>query len=503
MRVDGYIRVSRVGGREGDSFISPEQQREKIEQWARLHDVQVVEWHVDLDKSGGTLDRPGLDAAMRRIRDGQTDGLAVAALDRLSRAGVPDALNLVYEIVDSGGKFAAIDMGVDPTTEFGEFGLTIMLALARMQRRRVTASWRDARARAVARGVHVASATPTGYRRREDGVLEPHPVYAPVITDVFRQRAGGASWAELGRLLDSRKVEGPYGQINWRTRAVSHIIENRVYLGEARSGEFVNPAAHEPLIDEATWHAAQSAVGAPAVRGEPSLLAGLLRCAGCRHLIKPDVMKDRDGTKLRFYRCRGQHASGTCTDRAAVLGRVVEPYVEGLIRARIRAQRLVAEQDVGSSSELVEADRDLEQARFALEKFRANPRLIVLLGDVEYEKQLSHHLDDVAQAQARVSEIRQQIAPVGLPIFELEAMLGDMTVVEKRKVFAALVDAVVLRGGRQLAIEDRVHVLWRGEMPDDFPRRGRRVPLAPFVWPDDAEGGAGVPVAEDLEEHAL
>jgi hypothetical protein len=35
-QLDGYIRVSKVAGREGDSYISPKVQREKIEGWAKL-----------------------------------------------------------------------------------------------------------------------------------------------------------------------------------------------------------------------------------------------------------------------------------------------------------------------------------------------------------------------------------------------------------------------------------------------------------------------------------
>lgn len=52
-RLDGYIRVSRVGDREGDSFIAPKVQREKIEGWARLHDVKLGEVVVEHDVSGG------------------------------------------------------------------------------------------------------------------------------------------------------------------------------------------------------------------------------------------------------------------------------------------------------------------------------------------------------------------------------------------------------------------------------------------------------------------
>jgi hypothetical protein len=34
---------------------------------------------------------------------------------------------------------------------------------------------------------------------------------------------------------------------------------NRVYLGEARNGEYFHPNAHEPIVDRATFEAAQLA----------------------------------------------------------------------------------------------------------------------------------------------------------------------------------------------------------------------------------------------------
>ena len=42
MQLIGYIRVSLVAGREGDSFISPGVQRDKIMKYAELHDNEVI-----------------------------------------------------------------------------------------------------------------------------------------------------------------------------------------------------------------------------------------------------------------------------------------------------------------------------------------------------------------------------------------------------------------------------------------------------------------------------
>src|SRR4051794_12750732 len=244
MKLDGYIRVSRVNGREGDSFISPDVQREQIERWAQLRGVEIAAWHTDLDQTGGKLKRPGLERALARIRGGKTGGLAVARLDRFSRAGVADALKVVEEIHDVGGEIAAVDLGIDPTTPFGEFAMTLMLGLARMQRRQIADGWKEAQRRAVDRGIHIASKPPTGYVRGDGGRLQPKPDDAPHIAEVFRRKADGASWRDLALYLRKHRVESPYGTTHWQPRALSHLISNRAYLGEARCGEFVNAKAH-------------------------------------------------------------------------------------------------------------------------------------------------------------------------------------------------------------------------------------------------------------------
>ena len=51
-----------MAGREGESFISPEVQRKKIADWAKLHDVEIVQWWEEIDQSGAKLaaaDVPG------------------------------------------------------------------------------------------------------------------------------------------------------------------------------------------------------------------------------------------------------------------------------------------------------------------------------------------------------------------------------------------------------------------------------------------------------------
>lgn len=497
VKLDGYVRVSRVGGRGGESFISPEVQRAQIEGWAALRGVEIAAWHTDLDVSGGSMDRPGLNDAMRRIRDGQTGGLAVARLDRLSRAHLSEALRTVRELHELGAHLAIVDLGVDPTTPFGEFAMTLMLAMARLQRRQIGDAWSEARERAVQRGVHVASATPTGYVRGDNGRLEPHPQFASVVGSLFGLRAAGASWQQLADVLQDAGVTTPYGAKLWTTRSVQKLVCNPVYLGEARSGEFVNPAAHQALTSREVWEAAQQPRGAVSERRPQSTLNGLLRCAGCRHAMKPDTVKMRDGRRERTYRCRGRYSTGLCEDRAAVMAHLVEGHVERLLLRRVGDLEAQAHE----STRDIDVLRDeLRRAEHALEVFRDDPRILDALNDpAMFVAGLEKRRDAVQALRDRVSDAEARLAPAGLPVAGLAAMWPGLSVQERRQVFAAAIDAVMLRSGRTLAIQDRVVVLWRGDAPGDLPGRGRVRPVEPFVWPQ-SPGDMGVAGAEDREE---
>lgn len=474
LKLDAYVRVSRTNGRSGDSFISPDQQRDKIKAWARLRGVQIAKWHdPDLDQSGGKLSRPNFDKALGRVEAGKTGGIVVAKLDRFSRAGVADALKLIESIHEGGGKVASVEENIDPTTPAGEFTMTLFLALARMQRQQIAANWSDARRRAVERGVHIASKVPTGYRGTVAGYtpkgepiagpLEKDPEAAPHIAEVFRRKAEGASWRDLALYLREHEVESPYGTTDWLPRALTHLISNRAYLGEARSGEFVNPEAHGAIVDEASWQAAQEAKGERPVNGMGgSLLAGILRCAGCGYVLKPDTMKDRDGEKLRLYRCRTERSSGRCPAPAAVLGRVIEPYVVGAFFDGIGGMR-------AEGSALT---AELEAAEAALA--RAEQELTAYLGAVSaddvgaeaFREGARQRRDRADAAREALDQARGRAGVAELPLrADLEAEWPKLDVGEQGDLLRAGLDRVTLRRGR-VPISERAQLVWRGEDVD-------------------------------------
>jgi len=473
--------VSRVGGREGERFISPDVQRERIRAHAQALGHEIATVHQDLDLPGSHSKRPGLQRMLARVERGTVQGVIVARLDRFGRSTIDVHRNL-ERIRQAGGELMSAAEGVDTSTPIGRFFLAVTAAFAELELDRIRENWDTARERAVSRGVHVASRTPTGYVRAEDGRLHPDPVAAPVVAAIFAERGRGASWRELAGKLAEAGVATPYGSEHWTPRSISHILANRVYLGEARSGEHVLPGAHEPLVDEATWLAAQRPGEKATGTLGGALLSGLVRCAGCRYVLKADSMRARDGEKLRLYRCRGESASGRCPSPASVLGRVIEPWV---IERFFEGLGDVLAEAVAASESHRQLETDLDSARRELATYR-DSAAAEILGRDSFEAGLRARAGHVGRLERLLAEARDAAGVTDLPdAISLRETWEELEVAERRHLLSLGIDAVFLRsiGQGSSPITERALICWRGEAPEDLPGPGRRVGLRSFDWP--------------------
>lgn len=486
--LDGYVRVSRVGGREGDSFVSPQLQRERIEAAARNAGAEIVEWHEDLDESGGDADRPGFVRALERVESGETEGIVVSKLDRFARS-VLDARKALQRIDEAGGVFISAEDGFDSSTPMGRFAQTMLFAMAELELERVREGWTSARAVAARRGVHMAKA-PTGYDRGDDGRLKPN-ADGPAIAEAFRLRGQGANLSEVALLLDERRVRPAArkaSQGRWSSSSARALLANRVYLGEIRSGDVVNAQAHEPLVTLAEFEAAKKARGHGVVRSADTtaLLAGILRCESCRHALKAKTIS---GSDAKVYRCARVHSTGTCPAPATISSRVIEPYVERLLLDESAGRSYRPEQLTG---EIEQAERAVDEARAELHAFAADEE-ILKVGREAYLAGLEARqarLDDAEQRRGGLYAEDAQALPSGVQMRELWPTL---TTADKRLLLGSVFDAIVVRPLGRVAVERRIVPLYAGEGPSDLPGRGRRVPFGPFRLP----AGPGMTARED------
>jgi site-specific DNA recombinase len=341
--VDIYVRVSRVGGRE--HMISPEEQERDARAFAKRRGLHVAEVITDLDRSGGTLDRPGLQQALARVRAGVSGGIVVAYLSRLTRE-TSQGLSLIDDVRHAGGEVYAPNLS-DHTTADGRMLNTIQLAIDAGMRERAKETIARARENAIANGIPVTNRDAVGYRRNAQRRYEPDPNVAPIIRQVFEMRAAGAGPSELADFLQAHGVRTSQGSRTWSKPAVQNLIKSRTYLGELRGGPYVNTAAHEPIVDEPLWLAAQHPNPAPARRASRGgyLLAGILRCKACGYAMQGTVTS----RGKRIYRCPRRHAGGICPEPA----RIDAPEVEdAVVRALFEQANYVYERRAANAPEV-------------------------------------------------------------------------------------------------------------------------------------------------------
>ena len=129
-----YVRVST--DKQADHGVSLEAQEAKLRAYADLYGLDLVEVAVDAAVSAQTLDRPALTRVLAMLRSGEADALLVVKLDRLSRA-TRDVLDLVESSGREGWALHSISEKLDTSSAIGRFVVTIMAALAQMEREQI------------------------------------------------------------------------------------------------------------------------------------------------------------------------------------------------------------------------------------------------------------------------------------------------------------------------------------------------------------------------------
>ena len=193
----GYIRVSTDEQcREG---LSLDAQRHKIQAYCDLNDLELVGIEEDGGLSGKSLERPGLQQALSRIRCGDASVLVVFRLDRLSRS-TRDTLALTEMMEANRWELHSISERLDTSSAAGRFVLTILAALGQMERETTVERTKVALAHKKTLGEWTGR-IPYGFQIGSDGKLVENPQEQVVIQKVKRMKRQGKTIRDIARSL--------------------------------------------------------------------------------------------------------------------------------------------------------------------------------------------------------------------------------------------------------------------------------------------------------------
>lgn len=222
MRVLGYIRVSTeeqaVNGQSLDT------QRSKLEAYAALYDLELAEVIVDAGMSAKTLNRPGLQEALAKLRKGDADGLLIAKLDRLSRS-VKDWNSLIdaYFGEKAGRQLFSVADSIDTRTAAGRLVLNVLMSVAQWERETIGERTKDALRFKISKGERCGRVR-FGYNLAADGKnLVPNPVEQEAIGLMRELRTAGKSYPAIAAELNTRGVQTKEGR-PWLPMTVRNIL---------------------------------------------------------------------------------------------------------------------------------------------------------------------------------------------------------------------------------------------------------------------------------------
>jgi hypothetical protein len=260
----------------------------------------------------------------------------------------------------------------------------------------------------------------------------------------------------------------------WSVTGASSLVKNRVYLGEARSGKYVNPSAHEAIVTRAEFDAAQiqRTVLSPRDGSVASLamLGGLVRCAGCGHTLKIAGGRIRStGERYASYYCVGRYAKGACPARATIRASHLDDYVEQQVLAALTAGDGFVAQALVETDELTEAQRRLETAEHELTLYLQTD-LISTVGPDAFLAGVETRQHAVDEARDELGALHAQSAVFEqLPSGDLSEMWPRLELQERRTLMHGLLDRVVLqrdetKGRNPAPLSERTQIVLRGNV---------------------------------------
>lgn len=205
-----YARVSTA--MQVEDGVSLGAQERQLIQAAEMYGFTEHEVVLEEGRSGKNVSgRPKLIDALHQLDEGKADALIVTRIDRLARS-TKDFLDIVDRAGKNEWRLIMLDLNLDTSTYQGRFVVTIMSALAEMER-----------------GIIAERAKDIHKDRREQGIvwgvdMGPKPMYPPMVREqLLLRRKKGWSYQTIADTLNRDGILASRGG-TWYASSVRNAI---------------------------------------------------------------------------------------------------------------------------------------------------------------------------------------------------------------------------------------------------------------------------------------
>ena len=432
----GVVRVSEMGKRKVDdpSFVSKSDQLDRFDQWCGRSGARLLETVDEIDISGKLplAKRKGLQRALELIETNQAQVLLFAYFDRSFR-NLDVQTSVLARVVEAGGTTVACDYGeIRFSTPTEKFATVVQGAANQLYSDQAAYKAMNTRRDRIAQGIPTYSRLCMGYTRGPDRRVIVDPTLGPLVTEMFRLRADGASLREIQQFLASKDA--------WRSySSIKATLRSPMVLGELHAGpNIVNLDSHEPLVDQITWKRVQETKvprgRLPIADGRLLGKLGLLRCSGCGLAMVSGTAK-ADGKTYRTYVCSNKP---DCPRPVSISATLAEKLVADRARtyvAGIRGSASVSNHVREAEAAWLAAQAALDDAVTAFQKIRS----------VNVKSVLEDLQADVDRTFSELSRLKRAESPLKLVDLNRDWDDPNWELSDRRALLRAILKSVTVQ----------------------------------------------------------
>jgi DNA invertase Pin-like site-specific DNA recombinase len=223
MKAIGYVRVSTE--EQATQGVSLDAQTEKIQAYASLYDIELLEIITDAGVSAKTLERPGLEKALKMLEGGEAEALVIVKLDRLTRS-VRDLDYLLEKYFADRFSLMSVGEQVDTRTAAGRLVLNVLMSVAQWERETIGERTSTALQHKKAQGEYIGGVG-FGYQVADKKLVkaENHKIVEMIV----QLREQEETLEAIAKRLNESRVKTCRGG-QWYAKTVSNIIRREEKL---------------------------------------------------------------------------------------------------------------------------------------------------------------------------------------------------------------------------------------------------------------------------------
>jgi DNA invertase Pin-like site-specific DNA recombinase len=194
--------------------VSLDVQERQLIQAAELAGFTEYELVREEGRSGKSISgRPALTQALKRLDSGEAHALFVTRIDRLARS-TKDFLNIIDRANTKGWRLVMLDLNLDTSSYQGRFVVTIMSALAEMERGIIAERQRDVHKDRRERGIVWG---------KDMGPMNKTP--EEIKARISSERSSGASFRQIAEGLNRDQIP-TQNHRKWHPTTVKNLLDS-------------------------------------------------------------------------------------------------------------------------------------------------------------------------------------------------------------------------------------------------------------------------------------